>query len=164
MLNLVMFQSVVHLLTLFSILLHSLFGCCWHHSHVCACETHAVSARSTSPVDASSCPCGCDASAFASGDADIPRAMEALRESLCDPQSSDDSPCEPRHCDHDRCVYVNATVTMPTVVATYGWCLPALVSDPPESRMPWSAFNDPSPAGQKPGGASLRAFLQIWRI
>lgn len=38
-------KTIPHILTLATILIHSVFGCCWHHAH--ACETDHVDVETT---------------------------------------------------------------------------------------------------------------------
>ncbi len=144
-------------------LIHSIFGCCWHHSHHPTAETVAQTEKAeehTHPSITHKCRHhhkGCKR-------AGTPKALVTTETSAESGKS--DSPL-PAPCDEERCVYVVAVV-QDSVLLSYDW-LSANDILPFErvSLEPlFQSLSDIVPATAQPQATSLErcALLQTWLI
>ncbi len=94
-----MYGNVVSLIALVPMLMHSIFGCCWHHAHTHAEQVHVLSGVSES-----------DASLYhihASHQGCSSRCLSASDEENYPCNSPAESPCE-----EDRCAYQGVVTTV----------------------------------------------------
>lgn len=101
--------KVVSLIALVPMLIHSIFGCCWHHAHSHAGQDHVVavmidgdSSLDHAHAGHSSCPSHGSPTSDGEG-------------------HSDDHPAE-SPCEEDRCVYSGVTATVVSQLVSLEMC------------------------------------------
>lgn len=149
-----MFSRVASLLALLLMLLHSILGCCWHHSHHSACnpENSRVvgqsSVESPAHTDHATSPCH--------------------RHGTGNPGESPTEPCPDSPCDEERCLFASTSmgVVLQTVALGWGWCnfFVATVELSAPVGAPVAAWHELL-GGWLPGSAGqCRALTQVWLI
>lgn len=146
--------NVVSLIALVPMLVHSIFGCCWHHAHSHSGHDHVVSA-------------------VVGGDSSLDHAHAS--HSGCPfhgtPASGGDSPAgdHPAEspCDEDRCIYSGLTTTVASqLVSLELWQLTHFIlADRQVQRqscmIAWGEICDPAISHS---ARERRALTQIWLI
>lgn len=95
-----MFSRLTSLLALIPMLLHSILGCCWHHTHECRCEVEGSRVVCQAEVDS----CGQDRGDHAA----CPSHRHAVEADGPDEPAND--PCRRVPCEEERCSFVETLV------------------------------------------------------
>jgi len=151
---------IVSLIALVPMLFHSMFGCCWHHSHdhaeptlgVVECDGHATdSADDHDAPDLCHSDCVC-----------FHVAGSATERAPCGDHSGSSRPC-----DDERCSYVGALTTLVSQpISLKLWAPVQFVFADLHVALQslLTACREPLERSRVPSSLERRAFIQVWQI
>lgn len=147
--------KIASLIALLPMLIHSIFGCCWHHAH---CHVgHACSAVSSADEHSASDHCHL-------GDSDCrhDRSTDASGETHLAEQDSDDAPCDEDRCAHGEMLITTVSPFMGLQVWAITQCAVTGASSVQQSEFTvWGNSQDKLPSCSS---RERRALTQVWLI
>ena len=151
---------MIRCLMLLTMLLHSVFGCTWHHLHVCHTKQLSWEAANEQPLPQSkSHSCACHHQ-----HAPVSTAPEKHFDE-CSPVDADSIPCgHSSSCDHSVCHFITSGLVSELSQCDVQF---GIVPEPAESLIVGTARREAAcPELHFSGGAAQRlcALHQVWRI